>query len=368
MVLIAVIYILIAWLLFRFKVLPWNWPWRIITAAVGIVILACFFGLLNYLTPSGRFVVGSRVVEVIPNVAGRVISIDVKPGVFVKAGATLFQIERSPYKFRIQQLQAALAEARQNAEQLKGNVDLAKADVAAARSQATLSEQRLKDIETLASKDATSQFRLQDATTPAQLTAAQLQSAQAREQNARLALGSEINGENTAVAQLMAQLDNAQWELEQTTVRAPADGYVSTMALAVGARVQPASSALSFILAADIAIVGVFPQNGFQTVKPGAIVKLVFLDRPGEIYRTTIGDNIRGVGQGQIAVSGMLARAETVGTSTDYPAQIKIPDGIDRNELRVGTVGTATVFADNAGPIAILANILLWVKSYAAYL
>jgi len=163
-------------------------------------------------------------------------------------------------------------------------------------------------------------------------------------------------------------LDNAQWELEQTTVRAPADGYVSTMALAVGARVQPASSALSFILAADIAIVGVFPQNGFQTVKPGAIVKLVFLDRPGEIYRTTIGDNIRGVGQGQIAVSGMLARAETVGTSTDYPAQIKIPDGIDRNELRVGTVGTATVFADNAGPIAILANILLWVKSYAAYL
>jgi hypothetical protein len=64
----------------------------------------------------------------------------------------------------------------------------------------------------------------------------------------------------------------------------------------------------------------------------------------------------------------MLARAETVGTSTEYPVQINLPDGIDRNALQLGKVGTATVFADNAGPIGILANILLWVKAYAAYL
>ena len=224
------------------------------------------------------------------------------------------------------------------------------------------------DIETLVRRDATSQFRLQDATTQAELAAAQLQAAQARELNAKLALGSEIEGENTTVAQLIAQLDNAQWQLEQTTVRAPADGYVSTMALAVGARVLPARAAVSFIVAADIMIVGVFPQNGSETVQSGAAVKLVFLDRPGQIYQSTVGDAFRGIGQGQVAVSGMLARAETVGTSTEYPVQINLPDGIDRNALQLGKVGTATVFADNAGPIGILANILLWVKAYAAYL
>ncbi|MBV9567045.1 MAG: HlyD family secretion protein [Hyphomicrobiales bacterium] len=368
MVIIATLYIFIAWLVFHFKLLPWNWPWRIVTAVLGIAIVTVFVALLNYLTPSGRIVVGSRVVEVTPNVSGLVTSVDVTPNAFVKAGATLFQIERSPFEFKVKQLEAALAEARQKVEQLKSNLDLASADVAAARSQATLSDQRRKDIERLASTDAATQFRLQDATTQAELAAAQLQAAQARERNAQLALGSEINGENTAVAQLTAQLENAQWELEQTNIRAPGDGYVSTMALAAGARVLPARSVLSFILAADFAIVGVFPQNGFQTVKPGAVVKLVFSDRPGQIYRTTIGDNIRGVGQGQIAVSGILARAETVGTSTDYPAQINLPEGIDHKELRVGTVGTATVFSDRAGPIAILANILLWVKAYAAYL
>jgi hypothetical protein len=52
---------------------------------------------------------------------------------------------------------------------------------------------------------------------------AQLVAARARETNAKLALGSEIDGENTAVAQLVAQLDSAKWELDQTTVRVPSD-------------------------------------------------------------------------------------------------------------------------------------------------
>ncbi len=241
MLIVATLYILVAWLIFfRFRLLPWNWPWRIVTALIGIAILAVFVGLLNYLTPSGRIVIVSRVVEVTPNVAGQVTSIDIQPNALVKAGATLFQIERSPFEFNVQQLKAALVEARQKAEQLKANLDLAGADVSSARAQATLTKQRRMDIETLVRRDATSQFRLQDATTQAELAAAQLQAAQARELNAKLALGSEIEGENTTVAQLIAQLDNAQWQLEQTTVRAPADGNVSTMALAVGARVLPA--------------------------------------------------------------------------------------------------------------------------------
>ena len=62
MVIIALLYIGLAWLLFfRFKLLPWSWPWRIITALVGVGILAVFMALLNYLTPSGRIAVVGRV-------------------------------------------------------------------------------------------------------------------------------------------------------------------------------------------------------------------------------------------------------------------------------------------------------------------
>jgi multidrug resistance efflux pump len=368
MVIIALLYICAAWLVFfRFKLLPWSWPWRSGTVLMGCFILAVFAALLNTLTPSGRIAVVGRVVEVTPNVVGTVTSIPVEPNVLVKAGTVLFQIDPDPYAIKVKQLQAGLAEGRQKAEQLKAQVDLAVADVKGLRSQFDYAGKRRADIEKLVQTSATSQFTLQDAIAKVDQLTAQLQAAEAREINARLALGSEIDG-NTTVAQINAQLENAQWELEQTTVRAAGDGYVGIMALAVGARATPFRAALSFILANDIAIVGVFEQNGFKIVKPGVSARLVFAGRPGEIYYSTIKDVLRGTGQGQVAVSGTLARTEMVGTSTTYPASINLPKDIDPDLLRLGMVGTATAFSDKAGPIGLLATILLWVKAYAAYL
>jgi multidrug resistance efflux pump len=368
MVIIVLLYILVAWLVFRFKLLPWNWPWRIVTSLVGIVIVAVFVALLNYLTPSGRIAVVGRVVEVTPNVGGQVTAVDVQSNELVKAGAVLFKIESAPYEYKVKQLQAALAEARQRVEQLKSNVDVAAADVNALASQLTYAIKKRDALVQLVQTNSTAKLSADEAKAQVEVVTAQIAAARAREVSAKLALGSEIEGENTTVAQLIAQLDNAQWELEQTIIRAPTEGYVGSMALTVGARALPARSALSFIVADDIVIVGVFSQNAFQTVKPGAAVKLVFANRPGQIFRSTIGENIRGVGQGQIAVSGILARPETLGTSSEYPALINVPKDIDRNRLRLGMVGSATVFSENAGPIGILAGILLWVKAYALYL
>jgi multidrug resistance efflux pump len=343
MLIIALFYICAAWLVFfRFKLLPWNWPWRIVTVLLG----------------------GVRT----PNVAGTVTSIQVEPNVLVKLGTILFQIDPAPYAAKVKQLEAAVAEARQKVEQLKAQVELAVADVKGLGSQLDYAEKRRDDVEKLARTSATSQFNLQDAVAKVELLDAQLQAAGAREVNARLALGSEIGGENTTVAQLRAQLENAQWELDQTTIRAPGDGYVSAMTLAVGARAVPLRAALSFILADETMIVGIFDQNGFKNIKRGAPVKLAFVNRPGAVYNSAIADVLQGIGQGQVAVSGTLARAEAVGTSTTYPARIDIPKNVDSDMLRLGMVGTATVISDNAGPIGLLATILLWVKAYAAYL
>src|SRR4029077_8540847 len=119
--------------------------------------------------------------------------------------------------------------------------------------------------------------------------------------SAKLAMDSEIGGVNTTVAQLQAQLDNASWELLATTVRAPADGYVTVLALAVGDRALQARSAMSFIVEREITLVGMFSQNGFQTIKEGAPVDIVFDNIPGRIYHATITAIPKGIGQGQIA-------------------------------------------------------------------
>jgi multidrug resistance efflux pump len=167
---------------------------------------------------------------------------------------------------------------------------------------------------------------------------------------------------------LVAQLDQAQWELDQTTVRAPADGYVSASTLAVGHRVTPFRSAMAFIIASETEILGIFPQNGFQTIRPGTAVRLVFSNTPGRIYDARIVDVLRGVGEGQFAASGTLTRATAVGLTADYAATISTPKDLDPEALRLGMSGAATAFSPQAGPIGLIASILLFVKAYALYL
>jgi multidrug resistance efflux pump len=48
------------------------------------------------------------------------------------------------------------------------------------------------------------------------------------------------------------------------------------MALTVGDRALQARSAMSFIVIDEVTIVGMFSQNGFRTIKPGAAAMLVF--------------------------------------------------------------------------------------------
>jgi hypothetical protein len=111
-----------------------------------------------------------------------------------------------------------------------------------------------------------------------------------------------------------------------------------------------------------------FSPNGFETVRPDAAVKIVFDSHPGRIFHANVVSVPHGVGQGQVAVSGTLARVGSIGGTKAYPAVISIPEEIDKAQLRVGMPGTATVFSEKAGAIGLLMSILVWINSYAKYL
>ena len=91
-------------------------------------------------------------------------------------------------------------------------------------------------------------------------------------------------------------------------IRAPADGYVTLITASVGDRALQARSTMSFIVEDEITLLGLFSQNGFQTVKDGALVDIVFDNVPGHVYHARVIGVPKGIGQGQVAVSGTLAR------------------------------------------------------------
>ena len=369
MVIILCLYVVALWLVFsRFKLVRWGWLSGTISVLIGVFILATFLALFNYLTPAGKVTVTGKVIEVTPNVTGQIVAIPVKTNVPVKTGDVLFQIDPTPFQYKVAQLQASLAAARQQAEILKSNYEQATANVTGLTAQVAFNTKRNADIQKLAAEGANTEFQAQDRQNQYETTLAQLNVAKAAQQSAKLAMDSEIGGVNTSVAQIQAQLENAEWELSQTTIRAPADGYVTLVTLTVGDRALQARSAMSFIVENEITIVGMFSQNGFQTIKDGTPVDIVFDNAPGRIYHAKIMAIPRGVGQGQVAVSGTLARTTALGGTSAFPAEISIPEEMSRESLRLGMSGNATAFAGNAGVIGLLASILVWISAYTAYL
>jgi multidrug resistance efflux pump len=95
-----------------------------------LFILATFLALFNYLTPAGKVTVTGKVIEVTPNVTGQIVAIPVKTNVPVKTGDVLFQIDPAPFQYKVAQLQASLAAARQQTQILKSNYEQATANVA----------------------------------------------------------------------------------------------------------------------------------------------------------------------------------------------------------------------------------------------
>jgi RND family efflux transporter MFP subunit len=309
MVIVAVLYAILAWLIFfKLKWVRWGWGTGTVTVILGMLLCAVFVGFLSYLAPTGRVTVISRVVEVTPNVSGQITEISVLPNQLVKADAVLFKIDPAPYEAQVRTIEA--------------------------------------------------QLKFQD------LRLSQMKQLQASSSGRAF----DVEQRQSEVDQLRGQLDKAQYDLDQTTIRAPADGYVGTLTLNKGDRATPSKSVMSFILADATRLVGIFSQNGFQTIKQGARIQFALSNNPGHLYNSTIAEIASGIGEGQITSSGTLVRVTSLPMTAEYPAVIDRPKDIEPTALRPGMSGTATVYAPNSSPLDTIGWLLLYGRALTLYL
>ena len=309
MLIVAAIYAVLVWLIFfRLKWLPWGWFTGTATVLVGILLCSVFVGFLNHFAPTGRVAVITKIVEVTPNVSGQITDIPVQPNQLVKAGTILFKIDPTPFAAQVRVVEA----------QLK------------------FQELRLSQMTQL--------------------------------QGSSSGRGFDVEQRQAEVDQLRGQLEKAKFELDQTTITAPGDGYVTGLTINKGDRATASKSIMSFVVSDSLQLMGIFSQNGFQTIRPGAQVQFVLAHNPGHLYTSTIGDILGAVGEGQIASSGVLARVTSFPMTMEYPALIIRPKDLDPSLLRAGVSGTATVYAPNSKPLDMIGWILLNVRSLLMYL
>jgi len=345
----------------------------------GIFIISGLVLLMSYNHPyssDGRIYFTSA--PVIPVVGGQVGEVPVAANTPLKKGDVLFRIDPRPYQYTVDQKKAALAEAEQSVLQLKAALDAANSAVSGAEASRDRSLQAFEKFqqsnENSKSKGGAAVFSELEVENRRgiYLTAeAAVDTARAQAMQAKLAYESEINGTNPTVARLQAELKNAEYDLDQTTVRAPSDGYVTQVFLRPGmmANPLPLRPVMVFINSEDRELAAAFIQNSLQRVRAGDEAEVAFKAVPGKIFKARVKEVIDVMAQGQLQPSGALIdpqSPERVSPGQTL-ARIELLENTDDYQLPGGVVAEVAVYTHHWHHIAVLRKVLLRMSSWMNY-
>src|SRR5262245_52717204 len=418
-------YGLLCWLLFKkFKVIPVT-TYTVVTAFLGggviLLLLYIFLSVFHPVAHDGRMY--APVVQIVPNVRGTVIEVPVQPNVPVTKGDVLFKIDPAPFQMEVNRLRALLeskntklaqlneqlakAEAATKASranevvaesqferQARENYDQAQARVAQVGKQLTLARQNFERIEPLVAKLVATQEDLDKArarvlsleeesnqavaaanvarekmnTGNRSLEAARQETAklEAAEREIRVQVNAELDGVNPEVREVQAMLEKARWDLEQTVVRAPSDGYVPQVTLRPGQIVVPLPlrPVMVFVSSERPGLIATFAQKAISDIKPGMEAEATFEAYPGKSFKVKVKRVFTVVPEGEILASGQLLEATAKTEEGRIPVSFEYGEDIAALNLPVGTQASIAVYTDRVHALSLVRKIILRMKSW----
>jgi multidrug resistance efflux pump len=309
--LILAVYGTLCWLVFKkFKLVPVN-DYTVVTA-IFIPAVSGIFGmlLLNMYAPVAhdvRYYAPSTPITCL--VQGKVIEVPVVPNEPLKAGAVLFRIEDTAYQQRLVQVEAQLSFA----------------------------QTRLTQTDELAKSGAGSTY--------------------------------DVQQYQAEVSRLTAARDEARFNLECCTVRAPSDGMVTQVLLRPGQLVTPMpfATVMSFIHNERI-WVGSFPQQAIEGIDPGDDAEIAITTAPGHVYSAKVVRVLPAMSEGTLTASGQLIRAPYDSRPGRIPVVLELTDTrVGELRLPVGTDATASIFTNHNHILSLVRGIILRIHSWESW-
>jgi len=382
-ILMLLVYSGLVWLIFfKFEWLPWNTKTQIATGMIPVVGLTVMILVLNIVAPSSSDVrIINYVVQVVPRVTGRVVEVAVEPNEPVSRGDVLFRIDPTPFELdvrvleaRIPELTARIISAESLSRQLEDELEVAVETRGAVVAQFDLARTRLEQTRELADAGAGSRFDFERAEATlrgleAQDAAAAAAISRARERrSARTDEGelSEVAQAKAAMVQVEAQLEQAQWKLDQTTVYAPADGRVINLQLRVGsvAAALPMAPVMSFV-EDEQWILAMFRQNELRKVQEGDEAEIALKTYPNRIIEARVESIIWASGTGQLPLGGTIPQTSQKGYVPEgrYAVRMSLHGEDTDLFLANGAQGFGAIYTSSLPILHLIRKVLLRVST-----
>ncbi|HEX4501721.1 MAG TPA: HlyD family secretion protein [Scandinavium sp.] len=371
--LIILTYVALAWAIFKIFKIPVN-KWTIPTAALGgVFIVSGLILLMNYNHPytaqAQKAVIS---IAITPQVTGIVSEVTNKQNALIKKGEVLFKIDPTRYQARVDRLAADLVTAIHNTEAMKGQLSEALANTQRASAER---DKLYKDYQRYlqGSKAKVNPFAASDIDNARQNYLAQdavVKSSVAQQTQVQSQLDSMVNGEQSQVASLRAQLTEARYNLDQTVVRAPSDGYATQVLIRPGtyAAAIPLRPVMVFIPEQKRQIVAQFRQNSLLRLEPGDVAEVVFNALPGQVFVGKLTTIIPIVPGGSYQAQGTLQSLTVVPGTDAVQALIELDPNAQVEALPDGIFAQVAVYSDHFSHVAVMRKVLLRMTSWMHYL
>ena len=366
------IYSFFVWLIFfKFKWLPWNTTSQVTVVVIPIVGLTALILFLNVYAPSSSDVrVIKYVVQVVPEVRGRVIDVPVEPNSPVKKGDILFRIDPTPFEIQVRTFEAQLASTEGSVGQLREELNSAVGKTKATRAKLELARLRVQQNRELASTGAGDRFALEQAESDLKEIESELSSDVAGEAQVRARLGATAGDDQAEVAEIKSKLENARWELSQTIFYAPADGTVINLQLRPG----QLATALGFqpvmtFVENEYQVIALYNQNELHNVQAGDEAEIALKTYPGRIIKATVDSIVWAQGQGQLQMSGTLPQTGVQPMPPGrFAVRLKIAPQDEDVFLAAGAIGDGAIYTQYGHHIHLVRKVILRVGSYLNWL
>ncbi len=364
---------LVFWLVFfRFKLIRLTPGWGVVFAFFVVHLLLVFVIGLRFVTPnSANATLVQRTIQLVPRLPEPTLveAVLVEEDAAVKKGQPLFQFDRRPYQYKVDQIAAQLAAAKQNVNVLRADVDAASQNAKKAKVELEFQQYQKRIFDKLAQEQAVREEDVEQWLTRVNAAEATNNAALAQLERAQLQYKSEIAGVNTTVANMEAQLQLAHYYLDNTTLTAPEDGHIINLQVRPGmvAGIYRIGGIAAFIADADRYLLATYFQENLKYVKPGQPVEVALDLYPGQIFRGTVDSIWRGNGIGQYLPSDDIPKFQQPAPNVpqgQYAVKIRL-DYPDQSKFPIGAQGLAAIYTSGEhGAWAVLRKISIRAHSW----
>jgi multidrug efflux system membrane fusion protein len=291
-------------------------------------------------------------IAVAPQVSGRIMELKVQDNQLVRKGDVLFLLDPVPYELALARAKAALATLERQIPLTQREVNAQQFSAAASRANVARAEAQLKQasdtlnrVEPLLVEQFVTAESVDQARTARRTAEAALEFARQDARRAQAAV-SGVDALVARVGELRAAVANAEYDLRQTTMRAPFDGRVVDLDIAEGQFAATGRQLFTLVDTRTWYVIANFRETELKNIRPGMSAEVYLMMDRSQHFKGTVHSIGWGVSPDEGGSSGGLPKVPRsinwVRVAQRFPVRIRIED--PQPELfRIGASAVAVV-------------------------